>query len=139
MIDVLVRGGCGAALPHDPLWQCFLSTGKSKPQQQTTAGFGIGTIGGSRSNGAAGAGGGPPDRSSLINQIGMDAAKQHCCPKAASSMCRRMCVQTFTNDWTRTRERFETECYGQALEAVMRQCLEEGECLICLICVQYSQ
>lgn len=111
---MLVRGGCGPPLPHDPLWQCFLSTGKG---QQTTA-----QLAGSSAHGA-----GAADRSSLINQIGMDAAKQHCCHKATTSTCRRLCVQTFTNDWTRTRGRFETECYAQAPEAPMRQCLEEGK------------
>jgi len=26
-IDTLEEGGCGPPLPHDPLWQCFLSAG----------------------------------------------------------------------------------------------------------------
>lgn len=104
MVDGLEQGGCGAPLPHDPMWQCFLSSGR---QPSTPAGAGVG------------------NELSQINQIGMDSAKLHCCGRAASPKCRRLCLQTFSNDWTETRGLFEFDCYGQMEETVLRQCLDE--------------
>lgn len=106
MIDGLEQGGCGPPLPHDPMWQCFLSSGR-QPSHPAAGGVG--------------------NELSQINQIGMDSAKLHCCSRAVSPKCRRLCVQTFSNDWTETRGLFEFDCYSQMEETVLRQCLDEGK------------
>lgn len=108
MIDALERGGCGPPLPHDPMWQCFLSSGQRNAATTSSTGGGVLEI-------------------SQINQIGMDSAKLHCCHKATAPKCRRLCVQTFSNDWTVTRGDFELDCYGQIGEISLRQCLDEGK------------
>lgn len=87
-------------MPHEPLWQCFLSPGKKEI---------------------------PPDSStevSRINQIGMDSAKLHCCFKAVAPKCRRLCTLTYSNDWTETRGSFETECLGEVIESSLKQCID---------------
>lgn len=97
------KGGCGPPLPHDPLWQCFLADGY--------------VLNPSHENGIA----------SQINQIGMDSAKLHCCHKAQSPKCRRLCVQTFSNDWFDTHRDFENDCYNLFNEVSLKQCLDEGK------------
>lgn len=104
IIDTLSKGGCGPPLPHEPLWQCFLS-GNHNPGHSSS---GDGVV------------------ISQINQIGMDSAKLHCCHKALSPKCRRLCSQTFSNDWTETRADFENDCYSELNEISLRQCLDEG-------------
>lgn len=105
IIDTLERGGCGVPLPHKPLWQCFLSGNHHKNGQPTGEGMLI----------------------SQINQIGMDSAKLHCCHKALSPKCRRLCAQTYSNDWNEARGDFEIDCYSQMNEISLRQCLDEGK------------
>lgn len=105
MIDVLETGGCGPPLLHDPMWQCFLSAGRRFSPPSPASGN---------------------NEISQINQIGMDSAKLHCCHKASAPKCRRLCVQTFSNDWTETRGDFEFDCYGHISEISLRQCLDEG-------------
>lgn len=103
MIDELEKGGCGPPLPHVPMWQCFLSADR---RYSAPASF--------------------SDDVSQINQIGMDSAKLHCCHKASAPKCRRLCIQTFSNDWAQTRGDFEFDCYSQISEITLRQCLDEG-------------
>ncbi|KAG4072634.1 hypothetical protein HA402_004723 [Bradysia odoriphaga] len=103
MIDDLERGGCGPVVPYDPLWQCFLSAGRKVSIPVSD------------------------DSVSQINQVGMDSAKLHCCHKAFSPKCRRLCIQTFSNDWTETRVDFEFDCYSQISEMSLKQCLDEGK------------
>lgn len=105
IIDTLETGGCGPPLPHEPLWQCFLSDNHNPSQSPSDNGGQV----------------------SKINQIGIDSAKLHCCHKALSPKCRRLCSQTFSNDWTATRDEFEFECYGEMNEISLRQCLDEGK------------
>lgn len=105
IIDTLEKGGCGPPLPHEPLWQCFLSDNHNPSQSPSDNGGQV----------------------SKINQIGIDSAKLHCCHKALSPKCRRLCSQTFSNDWTATRDEFEFECYGEMNEISLRQCLDEGK------------
>lgn len=105
IIDTLEKGGCGVPLPHDPLWQCFLSENHNSLHSN------------SRDDGII----------SQINQIGMDSAKLHCCYKAQSPKCRRLCIQTFSNNWFETHADFETDCYGQLNEISLKQCLDEGK------------
>lgn len=104
VIDALENGGCGPPLPHEPLWQCFLSANRRIIQPNAA----------------------DADVMSQINQIGMDSAKLHCCHKAVAPKCRRLCVQTFSNDWTESRSDFDTDCYEQLNEISLRQCLDEG-------------
>lgn len=105
IIDTLSKGGCGPPLPHEPLWQCFLSGNHHSVQSSSADGVVV----------------------SQINQIGIDSAKLHCCHKALSPKCRRLCSQTFSNDWTETRGDFENECYSELNEISLRQCLDEGK------------
>lgn len=103
IIDTLSKGGCGPPLPHEPLWQCFLSGNHHTSQS--------------------------PDGTpiSQINEIGIDSAKLHCCHKAMSPKCRRLCSQTFSNGWTEARADFENSCYSELMEFSLRQCLDEGK------------
>lgn len=105
IIDTLERGGCGLPMPHEPLWQCFLSGNKQI--------IGSNVLGGAMI--------------SQINQIGMDSAKLHCCHKAIAPKCRRLCLQTFSNEWSENRNDFDIDCYEQFNEFTLRQCLDEGE------------
>lgn len=104
IVDTLEKGGCGVPLPHDPLWQCFLADGHNTNTPE---------------NGLT----------SQINQIGIDSAKLHCCHKAQSPKCRRLCAQTFSNDWFETHRDFENDCYNQLNEVSLKQCVDEGNLL----------
>lgn len=55
----------------------------------------------------------------------MDSAKLHCCYKAVAPKCRRLCVQTFSKDWTTTRGDFEIDCLLQINEIELRRCIDE--------------
>lgn len=57
----------------------------------------------------------------------MDSAKLHCCHKAIAPKCRRLCQQTFFNDWTATRDDFEIDCLLQINELDLRQCIDDVE------------
>ncbi|XP_055691671.1 reversion-inducing cysteine-rich protein with Kazal motifs [Lutzomyia longipalpis] len=100
-IDALEIGGCGPPLPFDPLWQCFLSSGRQGAPASAT------------------------NEISRINQIGMDSAKLHCCQKAIAPKCRRLCQLTFSSDWSVTRDDFERDCLSQINELQLRQCLDD--------------
>lgn len=104
VIDALEKGGCGPPLPHEPLWQCFLSAERKIIHPSSS---GIESV-------------------SKINQLGMDSAKLHCCHKAMAPKCRRLCAQTFSNDWTDARGDFETDCYSKVNEIALRTCIDEG-------------
>lgn len=104
-MDTLEGGGCGPPMPHDPLWQCFLSGNKQI--------IGPNLLGG--------------EMISQINEIGMDSAKLHCCHKAIAPKCRRLCLQTFSNEWSENRNDFDADCYEQLNEFTLRQCLDEGK------------
>lgn len=106
MIDLLQhRGGCGALMPTLPLWKCFLEADKQRSAGQQA-----------NSN-----------EVSRINQIGMDSAKQHCCLKAESVRCRRLCSTTYANEWTTNLVDFEQECLAAPEEHALRQCIDEGK------------
>lgn len=105
IIDALEHGGCGPPLPHEPVWQCFF-TGNRHVVNPSSIGA---------------------EMTSQINEIGMDSAKLHCCHKAIAPKCRRLCAQTFSNEWTDSRVDFDVDCYEQMNEISLRQCLDEGE------------
>ncbi|XP_055594196.1 reversion-inducing cysteine-rich protein with Kazal motifs [Uranotaenia lowii] len=100
-IDVLQNAGCGAPLPHDPLWKCFFSLGKQMVAPVNSK------------------------EVSRINQIGMDSAKLHCCLKANSTRCRKFCVSTYSNEWTTNLSEFEFNCLADPEEYVLKQCIDE--------------
>lgn len=91
-------------MPHEPLWQCLLSSDHKIIQLSPT----------------------DAETKSQISQFGMDSAKLHCCHKAHAPKCRRLCIQTFSSEWTETRISFDFDCYGQINEAALTQCLDEG-------------
>lgn len=95
-------------LPHQPLWQCFLS-GNHHPSHSSDDGTAV----------------------SQISQIGIDSAKLHCCHKALSPKCRRVCSQTYSNGWTETRDEFDNDCYSDLNEISLRQCIDEGKSFNC--------
>lgn len=103
IIDALEQGDCGPPMPHEPLWQCFLSDQKTIQPTSTDG-----------------------ETKSQISQFGMDSAKLHCCHKAVAPKCRRLCIQTFSSEWTDTRIQFDIDCYGQLNEVALTQCLDEG-------------
>ncbi|XP_055383709.1 reversion-inducing cysteine-rich protein with Kazal motifs, partial [Condylostylus longicornis] len=101
IIDQLVIGGCGEVNLRNPIWQCFLSDGKTVMTQAL------------------------PNEVSQINQLGMDSAKLHCCHIASSTKCQRLCIQTYSNDWTSTLTEFTNDCLMQTHEIDLRQCINE--------------
>uniref|UniRef100_A0A1Y9H237 Reversion-inducing cysteine-rich protein with Kazal motifs n=1 Tax=Anopheles dirus TaxID=7168 RepID=A0A1Y9H237_9DIPT len=105
IIDLLQhRGGCGALMPTLPLWKCFLEVDRQR------------SAGSQQAN---------SNEVSRINQIGMDSAKQHCCLKAESVRCRRLCSTTYANEWTTNLVDFELECLAAPDEHALRQCIDE--------------
>nr|CAD7570965.1 unnamed protein product [Timema californicum] len=100
IVDSLQEEGCGPPLPHDKLWQCFLRSYDTAPST-----FEL----------------------SRIDRMGMDSAKLHCCSKAVGSSCRRLCVKTFSNEWTRSWDDFDRECLSQLSEDTLYHCIDEVE------------
>lgn len=90
---------CGPPLFQDTFWQCFLQTTDS-----------VSTVEVSR-----------------IDRLGMDSAKLHCCNRARSTQCRKLCAKTFTNEWSRLWEEFDEKCLSQLGEEDLRNCIDEGK------------
>nr|CAD7455214.1 unnamed protein product [Timema tahoe] len=84
----------------DKLWQCFLRSYDTAPST-----FEL----------------------SRIDRMGMDSAKLHCCSKAVGSSCRRLCVKTFSNEWTRSWDDFDRECLSQLSEDTLYHCIDEDQ------------
>ncbi|XP_054265987.1 reversion-inducing cysteine-rich protein with Kazal motifs [Macrosteles quadrilineatus] len=99
IIDGLQEGGCGPPLLHEKIWQCFLQSGDAAPSVEA----------------------------SLIDRMGMDSAKLHCCYNARSSTCRKLCLKTFSTDWTHSWEEFSSQCLHQYSEDSLHHCLDEVE------------
>lgn len=59
--------------------------------------------------------------------IPYDAAKMHCCQKATTINCRRLCFNTFNKDWHNNWQNFFAECLGDPQEMDLSQCIEEGK------------
>ncbi|XP_063243675.1 reversion-inducing cysteine-rich protein with Kazal motifs isoform X2 [Bacillus rossius redtenbacheri] len=95
IVDSLVEE-CGDPLPHDRLWQCFLSNPA-------------------------------PVEASRIDRLGMDSAKMHCCGKAVDQDCRRLCVRSFSNEWSHLWDDFSSRCLSPARisEDALRHCIDE--------------
>ncbi|XP_049948355.1 reversion-inducing cysteine-rich protein with Kazal motifs [Schistocerca serialis cubense] len=99
IVDSLKEAGCGEPLPHDHLWQCFM---QSRDRSEDT-------------------------KQSRIDLLGMDSAKLHCCYKAASSSCRRLCFKTFSKEWIQHWNEFNTNCLQQVSEDRLIHCIDEVE------------
>lgn len=56
----------------------------------------------------------------------MDSAKWHCCQKASSTQCKRLCSKTFTKDWSTSWDQFHYKCLSQISEEKLRNCIDEG-------------
>uniref|UniRef100_A0A1A9WE79 Reversion-inducing cysteine-rich protein with Kazal motifs n=1 Tax=Glossina brevipalpis TaxID=37001 RepID=A0A1A9WE79_9MUSC len=106
IIGEMEAGGCGTILPHLPLWQCFFTAERKI--------FVPATVTNSQES-----------EVSQINRLGIDGAKLHCCEKALSAKCRRLCLQTYTTDWTTSMNNFESACLMQPNELDLRQCVDE--------------
>lgn len=106
IIGEMESGGCGTILPHLPLWQCFFTAERKifVPATATNS---------------------QESEVSQINRLGIDGAKLHCCEKALSAKCRRLCLQTYTTDWTTSMNNFESACLMQPNELDLRQCVDE--------------
>ncbi|XP_026471182.1 reversion-inducing cysteine-rich protein with Kazal motifs-like [Ctenocephalides felis] len=101
-IDDIIEGKCGPPLPQHPMWQCFLTFDRDHKHSQ-------------RPNVVA-------ERAGVL-----DSAKLHCCQLAHSPRCRRLCIQTFGDDWSRSWEQFDDGCLAQTSEDAMRRCVDEVE------------
>jgi reversion-inducing cysteine-rich kazal motif protein len=95
---------------QDKLWQCFLQSSESASGPATV-------------------------EVSRIDRMGMDSAKLHCCSKAESPTCRRLCLKTFSNEWTRSWDEFDRECLSKLSEDSLFHCIDEGNVVI--MCRQY--
>lgn len=104
IIDTLTQGGCGPPMPHDQLWQCFLSGNQNVIKATASDKVHV----------------------SQISQIGMDSAKLHCCYKALAPKCRRLCNEAFSDKWTEVSIEFDVDCYAQLSEIALKQCIDEG-------------
>ncbi|XP_044253007.1 reversion-inducing cysteine-rich protein with Kazal motifs [Tribolium madens] len=97
-IDGLQLGGCGSPLPQEYFWSCFL---KSTETAETAV------------------------EVSRIERVGMDSAKSHCCPRAASHSCQKLCTKTFTKFWSTSWDEFYNRCLTQVAEENLRNCIDE--------------
>lgn len=100
IIDSLIPS-CGVVNLSSEFWTCFLN-GKDQAKQIQGGNEG-----------------------SRIKQIGIDAAKLHCCEKAQSTQCRRHCYNTYSGDVQSTLENFETHCMTSSQETMIKRCVDE--------------
>ncbi|XP_048478650.1 reversion-inducing cysteine-rich protein with Kazal motifs [Plutella xylostella] len=63
-----------------------------------------------------------------------DAAKMHCCYKAKTIHCKRLCFDTFNAGWLANWQQFYSSCRGDPQEHDLTQCLEEVEAPCSLGC-----
>ncbi|XP_074032082.1 reversion-inducing-cysteine-rich protein with kazal motifs [Leptinotarsa decemlineata] len=99
IMDGLQLGGCGFPMPQEYFWQCFLKPDASSVSNSVEV--------------------------SRIERVGMDSAKWHCCQRANSSQCSRLCSKTFTKFWATSWEDFHYKCLTQVTEESLRSCIDE--------------
>ncbi|KAL0871357.1 hypothetical protein ABMA27_005097 [Loxostege sticticalis] len=66
----------------------------------------------------------PADTKDLIPH---DVAKLHCCQKAKTTNCRKLCFETFNTGWQSNWQKFYGECLGDPQENDLTECIEEVE------------
>ncbi|XP_049826537.1 reversion-inducing cysteine-rich protein with Kazal motifs isoform X2 [Aethina tumida] len=101
IIDSLEVGGCGIPSLQDYFWQCFLRP-DSEPNLTSI-------------------------QVSRIERVGMDSAKWHCCQRASSTACNRLCSKTFTKYLATSWDEFNNKCLSQISEENLRNCIDEME------------
>ncbi|BES94521.1 protein with kazal [Nesidiocoris tenuis] len=102
--------GCPGVSMHDRMWQCFLKGNDDPPIGNLEDPKPMHTVQRSTEKKK------PPSRA------GVNDAKLHCCKKAVSNHCKKLCFKIFTNefDW----QAFEKSCWSLQ-EENMNQCLDE--------------
>ncbi|XP_060522280.1 reversion-inducing cysteine-rich protein with Kazal motifs isoform X2 [Cylas formicarius] len=100
IFDGLTLGGCGLPLPQEYFWQCFLKPAVDEPSSATV-------------------------ETSRIERVGMDSAKWHCCSRANTSQCARLCSKTFTKSWATSWDDFHYKCLRSVNEEGLRNCIDE--------------
>ncbi|XP_025206396.1 reversion-inducing cysteine-rich protein with Kazal motifs [Melanaphis sacchari] len=103
-VDSLEGRGCGPPSLDDRFWQCFLQSERAE-QKDTSA----------------------PAPMSQIEKLGMDSVKLHCCDKATIAGCRKLCLKTFTNEWSSSWNDFNFECLSHPNEDRLLKCLDDVE------------
>ncbi|KAJ3624085.1 hypothetical protein MTP99_017736 [Tenebrio molitor] len=98
IVDGLQMGGCGFPLPQEYFWACFL-----KPTEPAATSVDV----------------------SRIERVGMDSAKWHCCQRATSHSCQKLCTKTFTKFWATSWDEFHNKCLTQVAEENLRNCIDE--------------
>ncbi|XP_075980156.1 reversion-inducing-cysteine-rich protein with kazal motifs isoform X1 [Anticarsia gemmatalis] len=73
----------------------------------------------------------PPEPKDLIPH---DISKLHCCQKAATINCRRLCFDTFNTGWQTTWQKFYTECLGDPQEIKLSECMDDVDAPCSLGC-----
>ncbi|KAF7265647.1 hypothetical protein GWI33_020949, partial [Rhynchophorus ferrugineus] len=99
--DSLMLNGCGAPLPQTYFWQCFLRHSTLEPNTETSM------------------------EKSRIERVGMDSAKWHCCQRANSSECSRLCSKAFMKYWDKSGDDFHDKCLNNINEEALRNCIDE--------------
>ncbi|XP_025408983.1 reversion-inducing cysteine-rich protein with Kazal motifs isoform X2 [Sipha flava] len=103
-MDNLESRGCGSPSLYDQFWQCFLQS-EGAEQRDTSATAPM----------------------SQIEKLGMDSVKLHCCDKATLPACRKLCLKTFTNEWSSSWNDFNSECLSHPNEELLLKCLDDVE------------
>lgn len=62
---------------------------------------------------------------STIRKVGMDSAKFHCCQRASTTRCKKLCTEIFTKDWYSSKE-FQLKCLNEGSHQDLKNCIEEG-------------
>ncbi|KAL1497373.1 hypothetical protein ABEB36_008354 [Hypothenemus hampei] len=101
IIDGLQLGGCGLPLPQDKFWQCFIYPNRDESESNNSMEI------------------------SRIEKVGMDSAKWHCCQRANSTQCSRLCSKTFTKSWATSWDDFHHRCLNHVYEESLRNCIDE--------------
>ncbi|XP_050420992.1 reversion-inducing cysteine-rich protein with Kazal motifs [Adelges cooleyi] len=103
-VDSLEGRGCGQPSFDDRFWQCFLQSESGQHKDTAVA-----------------------SPMSQIEKLGMDSAKLHCCDKASTVGCRKLCVKTFTNEWSTSWTDLNAQCLSHPNEDMLLKCLDEVE------------
>ncbi|XP_050545812.1 reversion-inducing cysteine-rich protein with Kazal motifs [Daktulosphaira vitifoliae] len=103
-VDTLEGRGCGQPSLDDRFWQCFMQVERNVPKDTVL------TV-----------------PISQIEKLGMDSAKLHCCEKASTVGCRKLCAKTFTNEWSTSWNELNAQCLTDLKEDMLLKCLDDVE------------
>ncbi|CAK1587115.1 unnamed protein product [Parnassius mnemosyne] len=68
------------------------------------------------------------------NFVPYDAAKLHCCEKAVTINCKRLCFETFNIGWPTNGQKFYSDCLVDPQEMKLIECIEEVDAPCSLGC-----